>query len=352
MTCTDSFSKWPEAKPLKDKTAIGVADFLYELLTRYGVAEVIISDQGREFVNQINEELFRLTGTDHRISSAYHPQTNGLDERMNQTIKTSLVKYVNENQTDWDVHVSSVLFAYRTSVHDSTKYSPYELMFGRKPVLPVELQIPPFSSTSDDDSTAGAGHVQFENKVRVMKEIRQKVNAKALKNISKAQQRMKANYDAKHQAPSFKSGDEVLLKSVRNDSRKGGKLECTWTGPYVISNCLAKGLYKLVKGGKELKKSYNGVRLKKYAKPSKVNDAAGSRSKDTVNPNVWLPGLGLTAKDKKTLQNNSKLDDKVINAAQTVLKQQFPGISGWQDTILSQTSFESIPVDSVQTDPP
>ena len=132
MTCTDSFSKWPEAKPLKDKTAIGVADFLYELLTRYGVAEVIISDQGREFVNQINEELFRLTGTDHRISSAYHPQTNGLDERMNQTNKTSLVKYVNENQIDWDVHVSSVLFAYRTRVHDSTKYSPYELMLSCK----------------------------------------------------------------------------------------------------------------------------------------------------------------------------------------------------------------------------
>jgi hypothetical protein len=86
-----------------------------------------------------------------------------------------------------------------------------------------------------------------------------------------------------------------------------------------------------------LKKSYNGVRLKKYTKPSTVNDAAGSRSKDTVNPNVCLPGLGLTAKDKKTIQNNSKLDDKVINAAQTVLKQQFPGISGWQDTILSQT---------------
>ena len=62
-------------------------------------------------------------------------------------------------------------------------------MFGRKPVLPVELQIPPFPSTSDDDSTAGAGHVQFENKVRVMKEIRQQVNAKSLKNRSKAQQR-------------------------------------------------------------------------------------------------------------------------------------------------------------------
>ena len=122
MTCTDSFSKWPEAKAFQAKTAVNVADILYELLTRYGAAKIVISDQGREFVNQVNEELFRLTRTDHRIASPYHPQTNGLDERMNQTIKGSLVKYVNENQNDWDVHVPSVLFAYRTSIHDSTKY--------------------------------------------------------------------------------------------------------------------------------------------------------------------------------------------------------------------------------------
>ena len=61
MTCTDSFSKWPKVKAFQAKTAVNVADFLYELLTRYGVAKIVISDQGREFVNQVNEELFRLT---------------------------------------------------------------------------------------------------------------------------------------------------------------------------------------------------------------------------------------------------------------------------------------------------
>ena len=93
----------------------GVAEFLYDMTTRYGVAEIVMSDQGREFVNKVNQVLFELTGTDHRISSAYHPQTNGLDERMNQTLKGALVKYVNENQNDWDVHIKSVLFTYRTS---------------------------------------------------------------------------------------------------------------------------------------------------------------------------------------------------------------------------------------------
>ena len=88
-----------------------------------------------------------------------------------------------------------------------------------------------------------------------MNEIRQAVNAKAMKNITKAQERMKKSYDTKHQPPSFKNVDEVLLKVVRNDSRKGEKLETCRTGPYVISSCLPKALYKLEKDGRVLKKS-------------------------------------------------------------------------------------------------
>lgn len=114
-----------------------------------------MTDQGREFVNKVNVELFQLTGTDHRISSVYHPQTNSLDERMNQTLKGALVKSVNENQDDWDVHLKSVLFAYRTSKYHSTKFSPYELMFGRELVLPIELEIKskPDSMTAESDAT-------------------------------------------------------------------------------------------------------------------------------------------------------------------------------------------------------
>lgn len=123
FTFTDYFSKWPQAAPLQNKSAegiqicsfallsysfclisisilvLGVAEFLYDLITRYRVAEIVMSDQGREFINKVNQELFLLCGTDHRISSAYHPQTNGLDERMNQILKGSLVKFVTTTKT-------------------------------------------------------------------------------------------------------------------------------------------------------------------------------------------------------------------------------------------------------------
>ena len=66
--------------------------------SRFGCCEVLISDQGREFVNEVQEELFRLTGTEHCVTSAYHPQSNGLTERSNQTLQTALIKLVNESK--------------------------------------------------------------------------------------------------------------------------------------------------------------------------------------------------------------------------------------------------------------
>ena len=98
---------------------------------RFGCTKVIISDQGREFVNKINKTLFKKLKTKHRICTAYHPQTNGLVERFNQTLQRSLVKLVNKEQNNWDEYIDGVLFAYRTSVQKSTRFTPFEIMYCR-----------------------------------------------------------------------------------------------------------------------------------------------------------------------------------------------------------------------------
>lgn len=78
-----------------DKTAESVAKFLYDdIICRHGCPEIQISDQGREFINKLSDELFRLTGTQQRVTSPYHPQANGLVERLNRTLKTSLLKVI------------------------------------------------------------------------------------------------------------------------------------------------------------------------------------------------------------------------------------------------------------------
>ena len=149
VTLVDYFSKWPEAAPLKDKSAAGIALFLFHLfcrylnlvsfkimfttnfIFRYGCCKIIISNQGREFVNCLQTELFQLTGAEHRVTSAYHPQSNGLTERFKQTLQVTLMKLVNDEQNDWDEHLPAILFSYRTSLKKTTKLTPFEVLYCR-----------------------------------------------------------------------------------------------------------------------------------------------------------------------------------------------------------------------------
>ena len=93
----DYFSKWSEAKPIKDKSTLTVAQFLYKVICRHKCFDVQINDQSRGFVNQVYDELYNLTEVKQRITSAYHPQANGLVERQNRTIKNYLVKVLEDN---------------------------------------------------------------------------------------------------------------------------------------------------------------------------------------------------------------------------------------------------------------
>ena len=88
------------------------------------LAQIQMNDQEREFVNDVSEALHKMTGTEQRVTSAYHPQGNGLCERHNRTIKEALVKVINEDPAEWPNIIDGVLFAHRVSRHSSTKYSP------------------------------------------------------------------------------------------------------------------------------------------------------------------------------------------------------------------------------------
>ena len=87
---------------------------------RFDCCSVMISDQGREFLNNVKVEVFALTGTKHHVTSAYHPQSNGLTERFNQTLQTALVKLVNANQNDWEDHLSALCVSDSTAEGNKT----------------------------------------------------------------------------------------------------------------------------------------------------------------------------------------------------------------------------------------
>lgn len=136
MTLTDLFSKFVVADALPSKCGYEVAKAITAKFYLFGPAKKIITDRGKEFVNEVNKELFSLLNIRHAVTSAYHPQSNGQDERTNQNVKSALRRYVNQHQNDWDQHLQAVIYGINTAKQDSTKYTPFEIMFNRKPGHP------------------------------------------------------------------------------------------------------------------------------------------------------------------------------------------------------------------------
>lgn len=190
IVVVDNFSKWPEAKAVPTKEAIHVADFLYELFMRHGIPEVLISDQGREFCNAVCDVLFEKTAIDHRMTSAYHPQTNGLTERLNQTPKDGICQLIKYDNDDWDTKISAVLFSYRTSIHASTKFTPFFMLYNREPRLPLDLQLMDSSEPTEFPKT----QEQLSHDVKVLAALKENYTKIAKRNIDRAQQRHKHDH--------------------------------------------------------------------------------------------------------------------------------------------------------------
>ena len=99
-----------------------------------------MTHQGREFCNEVNDTLLKRSGMQHRITSAYHPQANGLVEQMNRTTSEILLKTL-KNQEDWVRSLPMVTFAHRSSEQASTTCVPIQFLIGRQPTLPVDIKM-------------------------------------------------------------------------------------------------------------------------------------------------------------------------------------------------------------------
>ncbi|CAC5368609.1 unnamed protein product [Mytilus coruscus] len=205
LTVMDYFSKWPEAFPLKSKTASEVASKLRSTICRFGVMEEIVSDQGGEFNSKITKNFTQSYGIKHVTTSPYHPQSNGTVERFNQTLKNMLNKMIDKNGEDWDLYLEEALYHYRTSKHYSTQYSPFYVMFMRQPVLPNESQFKNTHCNHDEQDIEGA--------VNQMIKINDKISKDVVKNVNKSQQKQKESYDVRHKVENklYLVRDKVLL---------------------------------------------------------------------------------------------------------------------------------------------
>src|SRR3954451_189722 len=256
LVVTDYLTKWPEAKPMRDATAENVVKFIYEgIICRHGCPKIIMSDRGTHLRNELVEELCRKFEIKHKLSSPYHPQTNGLVERFNRTLCEALAK-VSEKENQWDEHIEQVLFAYRTTKHSTTKRTPFFMTYGREAILPID-EIEMSENISEKES--------------ILKRTYDMINLtekceEARRNVRKSQEKQKERYNKKiEEETKLKIGDKVLLKDAAKEKQWSGKLASKWKGPYYIHREIGKGAYKLrTLDGKVLKTSHNVKHVKKY----------------------------------------------------------------------------------------
>ncbi|KAL1269177.1 hypothetical protein QQF64_031466 [Cirrhinus molitorella] len=140
LVVTDVFSKFTQAFATSDQRAKTVARILVEKwFCVYGVPKRIHSDQGRCFESELLKHLCDIYGIQKSRTTPYHPEGNGQCERFNRTLHNLLRTLPPDKKGKWSHFLSQLLFAYNTTVHLSTQHSPYELMFGQKPQLPIDF---------------------------------------------------------------------------------------------------------------------------------------------------------------------------------------------------------------------
>lgn len=222
----DYLTKWVEAFAVPDQTADTIARLLVEkVVCVHGVPEQLLSDRGANFLSDLVASVCRLLGITKINTSGYHPQTDGLVEKFNSTLTSMIAKSATKGD-DWDERLPYLLFAYRVCAQESTKESPFYLMYGRDPRLPTEsaLTPPSFACMVDleDYRTALVAHLSEAWQL-------------AKDNIVKAQERQKVQYDRTSQETKFQVGDRVLVHMPAEMQGKERKLSRPFHGPYLIT---------------------------------------------------------------------------------------------------------------------
>ena len=139
----DWYSGRPEAFAVPDKMADTVADLIIEqIFPRFGSLQ-IVSDNGTKNVNKSVKETLAKLKIDHVLTSVYHPQSNAKVERFHRTLHDVLAKKVADNQQTWDLFLNQALAAIRFNVSESSKFSPFFLMYNRDVVLPIDNILQP-----------------------------------------------------------------------------------------------------------------------------------------------------------------------------------------------------------------
>lgn len=211
LVITDHFTKYALAIATKNQTAKTTAEVFHDsFITHFGIPTRIHSDQGACFESDIIKELCKITGMTKSRTTPYHPMGNPIPERFNRTLLNMLGTLEPDKKPDWKKYLPSLTYAYNCTKHETTKMSPHELMFGRKPRLPIDSM---FDTPVQEVSNTTKDYIEaLKKRMKTAQDIANKVT-------QEARAKMKIIYDRKARAPRIQIGDKVLVKILKFEGK-------------------------------------------------------------------------------------------------------------------------------------
>ncbi|XP_072088220.1 uncharacterized protein [Arachis hypogaea] len=255
IVAIDYYTEWVEAEPLASISSANCQKFMWrQVIARFGIPEVVISDNGTQFADKKFGEFLVGLGIKQKFSSMEHPQTNGQVEAANKVILQGLKKRLDQKKEAWADELASVLWSYRTTQQFFTGETLFRLTYGVEAIIPVEIGEP-----SPRLLLGGVGEAVEKDLIDEAREMAH-LSETALK------QRMALRYNANVLKREFEQDDLVLRRNDIGLPTPGeGKLMANWESPYRVKEMIGNGAYKLERlDGKEVSRTWNAGNLRRF----------------------------------------------------------------------------------------
>jgi hypothetical protein len=207
--------------------------FMQNVVRLHGVPAEIVSDRGSLFTSKFWSALCDLLGTKQRLSTAYHPQSDGQTERMNRTLEEMLRSYVASDQSDWDQLLPAAEFAVNNAWQASIQNTPFYLNYGQHPMFPGVI---PVKDAGLKVPAARAFAKRIDYAVQRARDC-----------MMAAQQRMAVYYNQSHRQVQYTVGQQVLLSTANMRFKGAGikKLRPRWVGPFTVTDLVGSVAVRL-----------------------------------------------------------------------------------------------------------
>ncbi len=357
LVCADAFSKFASVYVLPNKEAPSVAEALYRHCMAYGVPKTILTDQGREYCNTLQEGLWDMLGIEHKLTSPHHPRCDGQAESLNKVLIGYLAKAVAEAEVEtghFADFIPAVVFAYNTSVHTKTKTTPFLATFGYDPRTPLW-------NMPGDERTIVHSNLSFNDKLAKLQRMQRAARRIVHQNLHEARDRYGDPIGQRKRGipPDYLPNDDVYVR-VWDTKEINPKLRQRWEPARIVSRT-GVSTYKIERLMGPARKKFKTINVKDIKPrgggtkerpwPDMTFDDGGEDDDDddlATQPQVggpfsWSqpPQLNITLPDNSGLNRSSRISRG--ESIQQEIQQQQEEEEGDDSSFAPQTQPHSTP---------